>query len=217
MKRTLLLAAALLLAASAFAQGAYNYQRRSLFEQLPVRRCDVVFLGNSITDGCEWSELFGRRRVPNRGISGDRADWLLGRLDPILAGRPRKLFLMIGVNDLAAGRTPREVAADVAALLDRFAAASPRTRIYVQSILPVNDRDIPGASWGHWKRKAEIAETNRLVEALCRGRRGVVYVDLASRLADATGLLDKRYTNDGLHLTGEGYLVWRDAVAPYIR
>ncbi len=217
MKRTLLLAAALLLAASAFAQGAYNSQRRSLFEQLPVRRGDVVFLGNSIIDGCEWSELFGRRRVLNRGISGDRAEWLFDRLDPILAGRPRKLFLMIGVNDLAAGRTPREVAADVAALIDSFAASSPRTRIYVQSILPVNDRDIPDASWGHWKRKAEIAETNRLVEALCRGRRGVVYVDLASRLADATGLLDKRYTNDGLHLTGEGYLVWRDAVAPYIR
>lgn len=217
MKRTLLLAAALLLAAPAFAQGAYNYQRRSLFEQLPVRRGDVVFLGNSIIDGCEWSELFGRRRVLNRGISGDRAEWLFDRLDPILAGRPRKLFLMIGVNDLAAGRTPREVAADVAALIDSFAASSPRTRIYVQSILPVNDRDIPDASWGHWKRKAEIAETNRLVEALCRGRRGVVYVDLASRLADATGLLDKRYTNDGLHLTGEGYLVWRDAVAPYIR
>lgn len=217
MKRTLLLAAALLLAAPAFAQGAYNYQRRSLFEQLPVRRGDVVFLGNSIIDGCEWSEHFGRRRVLNRGISGDRAEWLFDRLDPILAGRPRKLFLMIGVNDLAAGCTPREVAADVAALIDSFAASSPRTRIYVQSILPVNDRDIPDASWGHWKRKAEIAETNRLVEALCRGRRGVVYVDLAPRLSDATGLLDKRYTNDGLHLTGEGYLVWRDAVAPYIR
>lgn len=216
MKRTLLLAAALLLAASAFAQSAYNYQRRSLFEKLPVRRGDIVFVGNSITDGCEWSELFGRRRVLNRGISGDRAEWLLDRLDPILAGRPRKLFLMIGTNDLAAGRTPAEVAADVAALLDRFAAASPRTRIYVQSILPVNDRDIPDASWGHWKKKAEIAETNRLVEALCR-ERGVVYVDLASRLMDGTGLLDKRYTNDGLHLTGEGYLVWRDAVMPYIR
>lgn len=216
MKRTLLLAAALLLAASAFAQSAYNYQRRSLFEKLPVRRGDIVFVGNSITDGCEWSELFGRRRVLNRGISGDRAEWLLDRLDPILAGRPRKVFLMIGTNDLAAGRTPAEVAADVATLIDRFAAASPRTRIYVQSILPVNDRDIPDASWGHWKRKAEIAETNRLVEALCR-ERGVVYVDLASRLMDGTGLLDKRYTNDGLHLTGEGYLVWRDAVMPYIR
>lgn len=216
MKRILLLAAALLLAASAFAQSAYNYQRRSLFEKLPVRRGDILFVGNSITDGCEWSELFGRRRVLNRGISGDRAEWLLDRLDPILAGRPRKVFLMIGTNDLAAGRSPQEVAADVATLLDRFAAASPRTRIYVQSILPVNDRDIPDASWGHWKRKAEIAETNRLFEALCR-ERGVVYVDLASRLMDATGLLDKRYTNDGLHLTGEGYLVWRDAVMPYIR
>lgn len=216
MKRTLLLAAALLLAGACFAQSAYNFQRRSLFEKLPVRRGDIVFLGNSITDGCEWSELFGRRRVLNRGISGDRAEWLLDRLDPIVSGRPAKIFLMIGVNDLSAGRTPEEVAADVATLIDRVAAASPRTRLYVQSVLPINDRDIPDASWAHWKKKAEIVETNRLVEALCR-ERGIVYIDLASRMMDETGLLDKRYTNDGLHLTGEGYLVWRDAVMPYIR
>lgn len=216
MKRTLLLAAALLLAGACFAQSAYNFQRRSLFEKLPVRRGDIVFLGNSITDGCEWSELFGRRRVLNRGISGDRAEWLLDRLDPIVSGRPAKIFLMIGVNDLSAGRTPEAVAADVATLIDRVAAASPRTRLYVQSVLPINDRDIPDASWAHWKKKAEIVETNRLVEALCRAR-GIVYIDLASRMMDETGLLDKRYTNDGLHLTGEGYLVWRDAVMPYIR
>lgn len=216
MKRTLLLAAALLLAGACFAQSAYNFQRRSLFEKLPVRRGDIVFLGNSITDGCEWSELFGRRRVLNRGISGDRAEWLLDRLDPIVSGRPAKIFLMIGVNDLSAGRTPEAVAADVATLIDRVAAASPRTRLYVQSVLPINDRDIPDASWAHWKKKAEIVETNRLVEALCR-ERGIVYIDLASRMMDETGLLDKRYTNDGLHLTGEGYLVWRDAVMPYIR
>lgn len=216
MKRTLLLATALLLAGACFAQSAYNFQRRSLFEKLPVRRGDIVFLGNSITDGCEWSELFGRRRVLNRGISGDRAEWLLDRLDPIVSGRPAKIFLMIGVNDLSAGRTPEAVAADVATLIDRVAAASPRTRLYVQSVLPINDRDIPDASWAHWKKKAEIVETNRLVEALCR-ERGIVYIDLASRMMDETGLLDKRYTNDGLHLTGEGYLVWRDAVMPYIR
>lgn len=217
MKRIFLLAAALLLAGACFAQSAYNFQRRSLFEKLPVRSGDIVFLGNSITDGCEWAELFGRRRVLNRGISGDRAEWLLDRLDPIVSGRPRKLFLMIGTNDLAAGRTPEAVAADVGRLLDRFAAESPRTRIYVQSVLPINDRDIPDASWGHWKKKAEIARTNRLLETLCEGRRNVRFVDLTPLLSDDTGLLDRRYTNDGLHLTGEGYLVWRDAVAPYIR
>ena len=55
MKKIVLLAAALLLAAASFAQSEYNYQKRSLFEQLPIRGNDIVFLGNSITDGGEWA------------------------------------------------------------------------------------------------------------------------------------------------------------------
>ena len=57
MKRILILAAALFTACTAFAQSEYNLQRRSLFEVLPVYSSDIVFLGNSITDGCEWAEL----------------------------------------------------------------------------------------------------------------------------------------------------------------
>ena len=53
MKKIVLLAAALLAAAASFAQSEYNYQKRSLFEQLPIRGNDIVFLGNSITDGGE--------------------------------------------------------------------------------------------------------------------------------------------------------------------
>ena len=89
---------------------------------------------NSITDGGEWAELFNNRHVKNRGISADRSGWLLDRLDPIINGHPKKLFLMIGTNDLAVGIAPEEVAANVEKLLDRFAEESPWTKIYVQSI-----------------------------------------------------------------------------------
>ena len=88
MKRILILAAALFAVGTAFAQSEYNRQRRSLFEVLPVYSSDIVFLGNSITDGCEWAELFNNRHVKNRGISGDRSGWLLDRLDPIVGGHP---------------------------------------------------------------------------------------------------------------------------------
>ena len=111
MKRILILAAALFSVCTAFAQSEYNLQRRSLFEVLPVYSSDIVFLGNSITDGCEWAELFNNRHVKNRGISGDRSGWLLDRLDPIVGGHPKKLFLMIGVNDLAAGGLPAGIVA----------------------------------------------------------------------------------------------------------
>ena len=61
MKKAILFAAALFVAVASFAQNEYNYQKRSLFEQLPIRGNDIVFLGNSITDGCEWAELFNNR------------------------------------------------------------------------------------------------------------------------------------------------------------
>lgn len=217
MKRTILLAAALLAGAAAFAQSDYNYQKRSLFEALPVYSNDIVFLGNSITDYCEWAELFNNRHIKNRGISADRSGWLLDRLDPIISGHPKKLFLLIGTNDLAAGISPEEVAANVEKLLDRFQAESPWTKIYVQSIFPVNGEDLDTKPKKHWERGEQIVRTNRLFEALCEGRKNVTYVDVYSALVDGRGLLDKRFTNDGLHLMAPGYMAWKSVIEKYVK
>ena len=214
MKRILILFTALFAAGSVFAQSEYNLRRRTLFEVLPVLSSDIVFLGNSITDGCEWAELFNNRHIKNRGISGDRSGWLLERLDPIIEGHPKKRFLMIGINDLISGASPDEVLANIGRLIDRFQAESRWTKIYVQSILPVNG-DLPG----YERRKAcapLIVPTNKRLEALC-DEKGVTYLDVWGALADENGNLDKRYTLDGLHLKGEGYLVWRDVIKPHVK
>ena len=47
--------------------------------------------------------------------------------------------------------------------------------------------------------------------------KGIVYIDLWTLLADKNGKLRADLTNDGLHLMGEGYIVWRDAVLPYVK
>lgn len=215
MKRFVTLIAALFLAGVSYAQGEYHDQRRSLFEVLPICSSDIVFLGNSITDGCEWGELFDNRHVKNRGISADRTAWLLERLDPIIAGHPKKLFLMIGTNDLAGGMSPEQIVSDVARLIDRFQRESKWTKIYVQSILPVNGDDFSKYP-DHYAHGHLIVTTNKLLEALC-DQTGVTYLDIWGALADDEGRLDKCYTNDGLHLMGEGYLVWRDAIKSYVK
>lgn len=215
MRRLILLFASLLVAGTALAQSEYNYQRRSLFDVLPLHSSDIVFLGNSITDGCEWAELFQNRHVKNRGISGDRSGWLLDRLDSILAAHPKKLFLMIGTNDLAAGVSPDEIVRNVARLIDRFQSESKWTKIYVQSILPVNGVDFTKYR-NHYEHAHLIVPTNKKLEALC-DEKGVTYLNVWGALADHEGKLDKRYTNDGLHLTGQGYLVWRDAIKIHVK
>ncbi|MEG0807035.1 MAG: GDSL-type esterase/lipase family protein [Alistipes sp.] len=216
MKRFILLAAALLIGVVASAQNPYNYQKRSLFEVLPVHSNDIVFLGNSITDGCEWSELFNNRHVKNRGISADRVSWMLDRLDTLIAGHPKKLFLMIGTNDLAAGSTPAEVAANIRKVIDRFKKESPWTKIYVQSILPVNGVDMKCSPKSHWEKGAEIVATNKLIEKICLEKE-VLYLDIYKVLVDNKGMLDKRYSNDGLHLMGPGYLAWKAAIEKYVK
>lgn len=217
MKKLLLLSTALFCTVASFAQSEYNYQRRSLFERLPIRGSDIVFLGNSITDGCEWAELFDNRHVKNRGISADRSGWLLDRLDHIVEGHPKKVFLLIGTNDLAADIAPEEVAANVEKLLDRFTVESPWTKIYVQSIFPVGGAGADVSPKKHWQKGVQIVQTNGLFEALCEGRKNVFYVDVYSALVDEQGLLDKQYSNDGLHLTGEGYLAWKAVIEKFVR
>ena len=61
--------------------GTYYDQRELLFESLPTSENDIIFLGNSITDGGEWNELFQNANCKNRGISADVTEGVLNRLE----------------------------------------------------------------------------------------------------------------------------------------
>ena len=214
MKKILIIAVTLLIALPAFSQSLYNYQKRSLFEKLPVTKKDIVFLGNSITDGGEWAELFGKANIKNRGISADRAEWLDQRLDPIVGGQPKKIFLLIGTNDLHAGQPVERVVESIDWVLTLIQEGSPKTQIYVQSVFPV---DVTNARYANAQDRNEriVKLNNRLVE-ICAAH-GIVYIDVHSALKDETGNLRKDVSNDGLHLTGEGYIIWRDILKPYMK
>ena len=74
--------------------------RTSHLNTLQIANNQIVMLGNSITAECEWSELLQNKSILNRGIIGDGTFDILARLTPIIQAKPRKIFLLIGVNDL---------------------------------------------------------------------------------------------------------------------
>jgi lysophospholipase L1-like esterase len=192
----------------------YWNQRATLFEVLPITSSDIVFVGNSITDGGEWWELFQTPGIKNRGISGDTSRGVYDRLAPIVGGKPKKVFLMIGINDLSRGLTIDSIARNVAMIVDRLQAESPATKIYIQSTLPVSDEK--NMFQGHSARRADVAPLNELYKQLCIDR-GLTYIDLYSHFVDpATGKMNLNYSNDGLHLLGEGYILWGKIAAPYV-
>jgi hypothetical protein len=96
----------------------YWWHSKDMYDNLPDIRNEIVFLGNSITDGAEWFELLDNKKCINRGISADITEGILLRLDAITKLQPKKLFIMIGVNDLSRNMTPAEVAANYRKILD---------------------------------------------------------------------------------------------------
>lgn len=185
-------------------QRPYYVQKVTQHKLLPKRKNAVVFVGDSITDGNEWAEQLNCPRCQNRGISADISHGVLARLDDILAEKPSKIFLMIGINDISRNIPNEEIIKNYRELVRRTQAASPKTEIYLQSVLPVNDTFRKFVE----KTDASIKILNDAMRELARTSKGVTYIDLHSKFLDSDGRLDKKYTNDGLHLLGEGYLLW---------
>jgi len=191
----------------------YYYQKRTLFELLPNDSGEIVFVGNSITDGCEWGELFKNPLIKNRGISGDITDGVLDRLNEITESKPVKIFLMIGVNDLAKGKSVDSIMHTYRMILDKIHQESPATGIFVQSVLPVNAA-YPKFK-NHVNKTDSIIVLNKRISELAT-EYGLTYIDLYKAFTGDDGQLDPRYSNDGLHLTGSGYILWKQLIDPFI-
>ncbi|MBU0561649.1 MAG: sialate O-acetylesterase [Bacteroidetes bacterium] len=193
--------------------GTYYNQRKTLFESLPDDKNEIIFLGNSITDGCNWSELFPDKKIRNRGISGDVTEGILFRLNEITASKPDKIFLMIGVNDLAIGLTPDSLLINYRKILQTVKRETPKTKLFVQSVLPVNEGF--GKFANHVTKSNSVLIVNEGLQKLAH-EMNYSYLDLYSSFADENGVLKPEFTNDGLHLTGAGYMLWKSLIEKYV-
>lgn len=191
----------------------YYHQRVTLFRSLPQTKGDIIFVGNSITEGGGWNELFDDRRVNSRGISGDITAGVIHRIDEIAKRKPAKIFLMIGTNDLSKNISPDSVVKNILLVAAYLWQQTPSTKVYVQSVLPVNN--VYGKFGGHTSKAEQIKSVNDQLKekaAINHYR----YIDLHTPFSDENGKLKADLTNDGLHLKGEAYLLWKHIVYPYV-
>lgn len=191
--------------------GLYTH-RKTLFEKLPERPGAVVMLGDSQTALCEWQELLGDSiTVLNRGISGDYVEGVWERLDEVIKHKPLKIFLLVGINDLFYGNRPDAVAARYRDIVQKIRHDSPDTELILQSVLPVNNkvRSLPATN-------AEVQALNVLIVQIAKDY-ALPYVDLYSQLTDASGNLSEKFTDDGIHLNGLGYVVWKKQIERILR
>ena len=185
----------------------YYPQRVAIFEKEPIVPGRTIFLGNSITQLGDWKKLLNDSTVINRGIGGDITFGVLKRLGDVTRRQPSKLFLLIGINDIGKDIPDAVIADNIRKIIERVQAESPSTKIYVQSILPVNP-DVPNFPQ-HYDKQEHVLNTNQLIKKVVENAH-CTYVNIHDLFTDKEGRLEAKYTIDGLHLTpsGGGYEKW---------
>ncbi len=183
----------------------HYWVRMEKFKKEAVVPGKIVFLGNSITEGGKWKLLLKDSTVINRGISGDNTFGLLARIDDIVKLKPSALFILIGTNDLSKKIPDEAVIENIFTIVSKVKAGSSKTKIFIQSILPVNE-----TIEGFPKQFNNTIHINTINDQLARyaTRMRYTYVDLYGKFIDSQGKLDAKYTYDGLHLNAVGYQRW---------
>lgn len=192
--------------------GAYAV-KSAQFRSYPNSRKDIIFLGNSITAGTDWAELLGNSHCRNRGISGDITYGILARLDEVTEGQPAKVFLLIGINDIQHNTPDSIIIANYRKIVQTIKTASPRTRIYVQTLLPTNNTFTQFKN--HYNKDEHIAAVNEGIRKIAAEEQ-ITCIELNKAFQDAEGKLDKKLTMDGLHLNAAGYKLWAGILKTYL-
>lgn len=182
-------------------------ERTNLFNGVKISTGSTVFIGDSITQKGLWSELFPNANIVNRGINSDTTEGVKNRLNDIIKASPKKIFIMIGINDLYAKKTPDEIIANYKEILNQIKTGTPETQVFVQSILPVNN-SIYFA--GDRIQNDVVMKVNDKLKLLSR-EMGFQYVDVNSKVQE-NGQLLKSLTIDGIHLSGKGYNIWKNTI-----
>ncbi len=191
-----------------------NYvQRVENFRSYPNSDKDIIFLGNSITDYTDWNELLQINDARNRGISGDITFGILERLDEIIEGKPAKVFILIGINDIARNIPDSVIIDNYRKMIRRIKNESPKTKIYFQTLLPVNNT-FPAKN--HYGKDDHIAIVNSAIMKFPAEEK-IAVLNIHLSFLDDDKKLDKKYTYDGLHLNAEGYKLWAMLLKPLVK
>ncbi|NQT61495.1 MAG: hypothetical protein HQ556_00930 [Candidatus Marinimicrobia bacterium] len=187
----------------------HNRNQQFNAEMDSMDQVDFVFLGNSITEGFDLDHYFPEHRVLNRGIIADHMDGIMERLEnSALSLRPKKLFLMIGINDIGDQRSDEYLKAMFVTLVDTLATSLPKTDIYLISILPTTAR---------WKNcpPDQIKRINGFLSRLALEKE-LGFINLYPHFLGDMQYLNPDLTRDGLHPNLAGYDVMARKIKPLL-
>lgn len=192
---------------------AWNERHVKYLEKIKHGGGDLLFVGDSITEGwggagkAVWATEYAPGKAVNLGIGGDTTQNVLWRLanGEVEGLKPKVVVLMIGTNNFGLnGDQPADVIRGVTAVVASLREKLPQSHVLLLSIFPRDANPTAGI-------RAKITEVNAGIAKLGDGK-AVHWLDIATVFMEADGTLNKEVMPDFLHLSGEGYRRWAEAI-----
>lgn len=183
------------------------------FEQQDAKQAppknEVLFVGSSSIRLWKLEESFPNLKVINRGFGGSQivdSTHFAERL--VIKHQPRVVVLYAGDNDLAAGKSPEQVASDFKSFVETVRPKLPTTQIHFISIKP---------SLARWKNVEKVRAANGLIRDYIIQTPKVCYIDVFHPMLGEDGKpRPELFVKDGLHMTAEGYKIWAELLMPFL-
>ena len=177
---------------------------------------NYLFLGDSLTEYYDLDKYYKDLPVVNSGISGNITEDILNDMDHrVYQYNPSKVFLLIGTNDIQKGISSSEIVDHIKEILTDIHDNRPYAELYLESLYPVDeDKDA-----SRDRTNEEIIEINKKLKKYCKDK-DIVYIDLFQELVDEEDediRIKDEYSEDGLHLTDEGYEIVTNKIMKYLK
>lgn len=178
---------------------------------------NIVILGDSITELYPIDEAYGSLPVVKSGVSGYKTTDILSRIESMAYQyNPTKLFLLIGINDVAYETDDKKVnqtISNIEKIIKKIRKNRSETKIYVQSLYPIN-RELNDNKINEDINEA-IIYMNKKIKKYCK-EKNITYINVHDELIDDDGNFAEKYTNDGIHPNTLGYVAITRVLSPYI-
>lgn len=192
-------------------------------QKLKQPKHDLLFIGDSITDLWSYSpthkypgglttwNLRFKDIATNHGVTGDKTQTVLWRLT---VGKqledyyPKHIVLMIGINNLLQGDSPKDTSIGIRAIVDYLLKLRPDCKILLLGLFPCHQSPQD-------PMREKVRATNEIIAKYANGT-NVFFADFGKAFLNPDGTASREVLRDMLHLSPHGYELWYDAMKPYL-
>lgn len=190
--------------------------KENVIEEKKVMSENIVFLGDSITEGYDIDKYFDDTYHVQSGINGNTVEDILDNMyDRVFKYNPSKVFIMVGINNFVwKDSSAEDVVNNIKKICEQIEERNPYTEIYIESIYPYSTF----SEYAHDEEYVmpRIKDANKLLNKYAV-EKGYKYIDVYSLLVTKEDKYDMKYTDDGLHPNEEGYKVITTELKKYMK